>query len=1035
MFSTGKFQITISTLLSGGFFRGSGKEIVTISRYTKPSDDAETDLRTRKSLISGPTHRLNGGSAPLSAKIGSDPEAHGQGEARGNKKDRGEVRAAWGTQAPRRFFPRYCYICDMINFLVAILSSLLLEYVNPFVGTDFHGHTFPGATYPFGMVQLSPDTRIAPVDWDGCSGYHYSDEYIYGFSHTHLSGTGCADLGDILLMPTIGYHPENGQLDQKVYRSRFSHENEMASPGYYEVLLENTGIKVRLTVGQRCGMHEYSYPKYTSPEIIIDLDHRDRLNEWSIDTRSNGKYAVSGHRRSTSWAKGQDVYFYLEFSQPITSVEKCEVGAVLHFNRSYDNVITVKAGISSVSEANAKANLRSENPADFDQLRRKTEREWEHVLMKTPCPAEDVESNRIFYTSLYHCYIHPSLYSDVNGEYRGMDRKVHKAITPEGKPFRRYTIFSLWDTFRGLHPLLSRIEPETTVDFLRSFQSVFNEAGKLPVWELWGYETNCMIGYNSAPVIADALQAGVGALLLPIEVERLFDAMVATSDRTEYGLGSFHANGMVLADDDHESVSKTLEYAYDEWCISRVADWLLEHSELCRFHSRAKLTQLRDHYRETAQYWRNVFDPSTGFMRARLNGRFVEPFDPREVNNNYTEANSWQYSFFVPQDIAGLIGALGGPAAFEHRLDELFAAPDRTLGRNQVDITGLIGQYAHGNEPSHHIAYLYNYLGRQDKTDTMVRRIMGELYSSAPDGLCGNEDCGQMSAWYVLSAMGQYPVCPGAPDANSIGREVKPTSLPEDIVVNPAFEMDADIFLDSLSVALNPVGRDSKLWWRVGDGEFREYDGPVEMYGSASFEAYAERGDGRRSFTVRSDIHKIHTDMKVSILNSYSSQYSGGGDNALIDDVRGKLNWRTGGWQGYQGCDFEAVMDLLETRELSEVGAGFCQDQRSWIWMPVDVEFSWSVDGETFFPIATVSHDIDPQAPDIILKDFAFALEPETLTVDWAIEGEPAELETVELAPMARYIKVKARNFGTIPDWHPGAGSQAFIFVDEFWVK
>ena len=901
-----------------------------------------------------------------------------------------------------------------MRILVALLSSLLLEYVNPFVGTDFHGHTFPGAACPFGMVQLSPDTRIGPVDWDGCSGYHYSDGYIYGFSHTHLSGTGCADLCDILLMPTTGYSPGSGRLDQKAYRSRFSHETESASPGYYEVTLEDTGIHVRLTVGERCGMHEYTFPEGSSPEIIMDLDHRDILEEWSIDA---GKRSVSGHRRSTSWARGQDVYFHLEFSSPIISVDSCEGGAVLHFKKTRDNVITVRAGISSVSTDNARDNLKSDCPDDFDRLRLRTAGRWEQVLAKTPCPDDDPESRKVFYTALYHCYLHPSLLSDANGEYRGMDRKVHKAVTPEGKAFRRYTIFSLWDTFRALHPLMNRIEPEVSVDFLRTFQSVFDEGGRLPVWELWGYETDCMIGYNSAPVIADALQAGVGSLLLPIEVERLFDALVATSRKTGFGLGSFHENGMVLADDDHESVSKTLEYAYDEWCVAQVASWLLDHFDDCRIHSRAGLEQQRDAFLETAQYWRNVFDPSTGFMRARLNGRFVEPFDPREVNNHYTEANSWQYSFFVPQDIEGLVSALGGPLAFERRLDSLFVAPDRTLGRTQVDITGLIGQYAHGNEPSHHIAYLYNYIGRPGKAGAMAQRIMREFYSSAPDGLCGNEDCGQMSAWYVLSALGRYPVCPGAPDRNSTGPDVTPTSLPDGIVVNPAFEMENDIFRDSLDVSLNPLCGVSKLWLRIGDGDFREYDGPVRLYSSASLEAYAERPDGRRSFTVRSEVHRIHTDRKVSILHPYNRQYNGGGDNALIDDVRGRLNWRTGGWQGYQGCDFEAVMDLLEPRRISEVGAGFCQDARSWIWMPVDVEFSWSTDGEEYFPLATVGHDVDPKATDVIIRDFVHSVEP------------------LEAAPVARYVKVKARNFGTIPDWHPGAGFQAFVFVDEFWVK
>ena len=888
----------------------------------------------------------------------------------------------------------------MHQFLLTLLLSFV-QYVNPLVGTDEHGHTFPGAVAPFGMVQLSPDTRPQAGDWDGCSGYHYSDGVIYGFSHTHLSGTGCDDLCDILLMP--GTEP-----------STFSHEREKAAPGYYEVFLDGPQVLAKLTAGRRTGVHEYTFPAGKKPVITLDLRHRDPLDAWRITPQ--GRTAVSGWRESSSWARGQDVYFWIEFSAPA----KCRLKdsgrkAVFSFARSMAT-ITVRVGISSVSEENARMNLHTEYPGSFEAQRAATEAAWEAYLGKLECPWSDEEHLRRFYTALYHTGIHPSLYSDYNGEYRGMDRQVHRA---EG--WERYTVLSLWDTFRGEHPLLWEIEPERSYDFLKTFLSIYDEASKLPVWELWGYETNCMIGYNAAPVIADAIARG----FTDFDVEKALEALLASSKRPEFGLDSFRSNGLVLADDEHESVSKTLEYAYDDWCVAQVAKYLGR-------------MDVYEEYMTSAQYWRNVFDPSTGFMRARLNGRWFSPFDPREVNNNYTEANSWQYSLFVPQDIAGLMDALGGVDALEQRLDEMFSSDDRNTGRTQADITGRIGQYAQGNEPSHHVAFLYDFAGRPDKRQARVEQILETLYSSAPDGLCGNDDCGQMSAWYVLAALGRYPVCPGSilPAASQrawgpsfagheksarqiLGRPgsttpahaaagVPITRIPKTIVTNPAFEMENDIFADSLRVSVSGEGR---IWYRIGDGGFQPYEGPFTVYEPCRMEAYAQLGD-RRSFTTRSEIHQIQRVRAIEIHSRYSRQYTAGGDEGLIDGFRGGLNWRTGGWQGYQDTDFEAVVDLLAERELSCVGAGFCQDARSWIWMPTYVEFSASLDGKTFSPLARVENTMDE-------RDYEVRI--------WNCE--------VPVSTRARYIKVFAKNIGTIPDWHPGVGSPGFIFIDEIWVE
>ena len=847
--------------------------------------------------------------------------------------------------------------------LITLLISLL-PFVNPFVGTDAHGHTFPGAVYPFGMIQLSPDTRPNPGDWDGCSGYHYSDSLIYGFSHTHLSGTGCDDWCDILINPG----PDGP--------STFSHANEKASPGYYEVLLDKCGgIQVKLAAGQRSAIHEYSF-KNSLASITIDLTHRDPLEDYNIQFNRNSAW---GYRSSNSWARHQKVYFYIEFSKSAYQADNFGKKATLFFP---GKDITLRVGISSVSWENAKENLMSDCPKSLKALKKSTEKAWNAYLSKLECPYKDKEHKTRFYTALYHTAIHPTLYSDVNGEYRGMDGKVHKT---DG--WDRYTVFSLWDTFRGLHPLLMEIEPERSVDFIKSMLSIYDEAGKLPVWELSGWETNCMIGYNSAPVIADAILRGLPGF----DYEKAFRAMVASAHNPAFGMDSFRRNGLVLADDEHESVSKTLEYAFDDWCVAQVALELGHMEEYQEFMT-------------SSQYWKNVLDPETKFMRARLNGRWFSPFDPREVNNNYTEANSWQYSFFVPQDIPGLIEALGGPEAFEARLDALFEAPQQTTGRTQADITGQIGQYAHGNEPSHHIAYLYDAVGRPDKRDARVNQILETLYSSAPDGLCGNEDCGQMSAWYVLASLGKYPVCP----VSVILSPDRKGRTEESIVPNPAFMVPNDIFTDSIEVKIQGEGT---IYYTVAGGSAKVYEGPFIVTEPCEMTAWAER-DGKSSFVSRCRLRQVQKDRAVTILSRYSRQYTAGGDEGLIDGARGGTNWRTGGWQGYQDTDFEAILDLLKVQEVSVVGAGFCQDARSWIWMPKYVEFYASEDGENYTPLGRLDTSV---AQD-----------------DLEIQTWDAELP---VNCTARYIKVFAKNIGTIPEWHPGAGYPGFIFTDELWAR
>lgn len=951
------------------------------------------------------------------------------------------------------------------------------DYVNPFVGTDYTGHTFPGATAPFGMVQLSPDTRL--TTWEGCSGYHYSDDTILGFSHTHLSGTGVLDYGDVLFMPVCEYGCDS--LDRDYYKSRFSHSEESASPGYYSVMLGRWGIFAELTAGLRTGMHRYSFDDASGKGrmLVIDLQHRDQLLD--SDIKVSGSRTVSGFRRSRSWSEDQVVYFYAEFSEDIQYFRLFgKEGALLEFSPESDRVIA-KVGISSVSVENARANLLSEvrdGDFDFDEMRLSTLGLWNEYLSRIDVTGGNAEPERlnVFYTAMYHAAIAPNLFSDVNGEYRGMDRQVHKA---EG--FDRYTVFSLWDTFRTLHPMLALIDRERTGEFLKSFLSIYREGGKLPMWELAGYETNCMIGFNSVPVIADAVIKGIGTE----DAEELLEAMVETSMKDELGIPQYRERNLVPAEEEHESVSKTLEYAYDDWCIHVVASWLYDRTGEERF------ALIRDRYLEASANYINVLDPSTSLMRPVMNGRWAEPFDPHEVNNHYTEANSWQYSFFVPHDVNGHIRLLGGDEAFSSKLDSLFTADPNTTGRTQVDITGLIGQYAHGNEPSHQTAYLYAYTGKPWNTYRLVRNILDSLYTSRPDGLCGNDDCGQMSAWYVMSAIGLYPVTPGSnvyvfsspvfgdisvnlengsklrirsecvggdmescryissvrlngrpysksyityddiKDGGTILFRLVPEpdtlfgSAPGDrpsaygydgIVRNPWFVTDSDIFGDSLEVAMACGDNGNAIYYRTGDGgDFVRYSGPFVIDTTTAISIYAESPEGKRSPVITSSFHKLKDDMDITMYCEYNPQYNARGDKGLIDGLRGSVNWKTGGWQGYQATNFTAVVDLRNVRRISLIGSGYCQDIRSWIWMPEYVEYYVSDDGKDFVLAGRVDNTVGIDDYDIQTRDFELDL-----------SSSPVE---------ARYIKVVAKNFGTIPEWHLGAGGEAFIFIDEIWVE
>ncbi|MBU1720259.1 MAG: GH92 family glycosyl hydrolase, partial [Bacteroidetes bacterium] len=946
--------------------------------------------------------------------------------------------------------------------------------VDPMIGTGGHGHTFPGATVPFGMVQLSPDSRLS--GWDGCSGYHYSDSLIHGFSHTHLSGTGCSDYGDILYMPSLKPYGKvlRHPADAYCYSESFSHTDEKAEPGYYEVKLNN-GIQVQLSTTVRTGIQRYHYDGKEPLTVWLDLQHRDEVLASGLRIKDN---KVAGFRRSKAWAEDQILFFATEFSQKpdtfylfvndsmVVSSETLtakNIRVAFVFSGISDKELLIKTGISAVDQDGAVSNLIAEcTNWDFDRVRAKATEAWAKELGKIQVSSENADRTKIFYTAMYHAMISPNIFSDVDGRYLGTDFKIHDA----GKD-AQYTVFSLWDTYRALHPLFSIIDKKRTAGFVRTFIRQYEEGGRLPMWELAGNYTGCMIGYHAVPVIADAYINGI----TDFDAEKALQSMISSANANRLGIREYATCGFIPAELEHESVSKTLEYAFDDWCIAMMA-------------SKMGKDDVAAEYFQRAESFRNLLNPANGFMQARSNGGWYEPFDAKEVNNNYTEANSWQYSFYAPQDIPGLIALQGGPKKFDDMLDQLFNEESKTSGREQVDITGLIGQYAHGNEPSHHIAYLYNNVKKPWKTQKMVNRIMNEMYTPKPDGLCGNEDCGQMSAWLVFSAMGFYPVAPasgvyyiGTPWFREIrinlenGKQfvVKAPRLSEKRIFiksatlngkpyNSAFLKYSDIAEDGI-LELEMKGKKQEDWGlddmpaytsaasrsdfipvpytsqsrmpfrdslvlklavsnnemivftlndSVPDANSSVYSKPLVLKENTVIKARTLKA-GKLSPVMEAHYYKIPDGMTVKLAHDFNPQYSAGGSEGLIDQVRGKVNWRLGGWQGYQETDFEAVVDIGKTVKLKTVALSCLQDANSWIWMPSEVEFSVSTDGTSFTKVAGIPSDVMNNDFRIQIKEFT------------------SKINAVE----ARYVKVFAKNFGEIPSWHPGAGGRAFIFVDE----
>lgn len=981
------------------------------------------------------------------------------------------------------------------------------QFVDPFIGTGGHGHTYPGAVVPFGMVQLSPDTRL--TGWDGCSGYYYTDTVVYGFSHTHLSGTGIADYCDVLFMPTTG----TPQFKNTDYLSGFKKKNEVATPGYYKTYLDKYNIGVELTASTRVGVHRYNFPKTEQANIIIDLQHRDVVLDSWIEVVSD--HEIRGFRRSSSWAKDQSLYFYAKFSKPFKTYgiaandtlqpgkNKLQ-GKNIKMYLRFDNPgeVISKVGISSVSADGALKNLDTEVPDfDFKRVEKDAKTLWNNELSKIEVeggganaiaqqeqqisnnsqngahkqvwkkkqPVIDLAKTKktIFYTSLYHVMLAPNVNSDVDGQYRGMDQKVH---TADG--FNYYTVFSLWDTYRAEDPLLNLIDRKRTLDFVKSFLAMYEQGGLLPIWPLASNETYCMVGNHSIPVIVDAYAKGIRGF----NADEAFTAMKAAVNRNQFGLDSYRKNGVVLSDDEPESVSKTLEYAIDDWCIAQMAKMLGKTDDYKEFIKRA-------------QYWKNNFNGQNAFMEARANGGWYTPFEPTEINNNFTEGNSWQYSFLAPQDVESLVDRMGGKAAFETKLDELFTTNAKLSGRQQDDVSGLIGQYAHGNEPSHHMAYLYNFTNSPDKTQYYINKILREEYSANPDGLSGNEDCGQMSAWYVISSLGIYNIAPGQqqfqigmpqfdkavinlengkkftilnPGAGISGGDIylqgmnlnkksynkiyidyadianggefevltgslpnklfvqdleKPTSKITDnlIVPNPYILAPAKTFKQPFNIEIKCADTAAKIFYTL-DGTIPTanstlYTSPINISTNITVKAIAVEGE-KTSFVDEGSFTKIRDDLKLTLPNKYLPNYADEGDNTLINGLHGKANWRLGNWQGYQGNDLVAIIDMGQVKPVKQVSLGALQDTRSWIVFPKYVEYWVSDDGLNYKLAATVNTKVAINDLNVQTQEFS----------------APLNLNT-------RYIKLIAKQYGALPDWHESKGQPSYIFADEIVVE
>ncbi|MEY2649482.1 MAG: hypothetical protein RL608_156 [Bacteroidota bacterium] len=903
---------------------------------------------------------------------------------------------------------------------IAVSAQISVADIDPFIGTGGHGHTHPSATAPFGMVQIGPDTRRE--GWDGCSGYHYSDTTVWGFSHTHLSGTGVGDYGDFLFKPW-GQAFEDAPV-------AFKKSSESASAGYYGVTLAD-GTRAEFTAAERGGYHRYRFGQGQPAVAWIDLNYRDRVLRAKVI--QFGETLIL-QRVSQGWAREQHAYLAIKLPQG-TRVEVLDsLHVLLKFATSN---VEFAVGFSGTGPEGASSNLAATlaDAPSFDRCAARSRASWQAELDRAQVAGGSATDRRIYATALYHAFSVPNLWSDADGRYRGMDGKIH-----HDTDHQHYTVFSLWDTYRSAHPLYALVQPERTNDFIESMLDMFDQSGRLPVWELAGNETNCMIGYHSVSVLADAHAKGYS-----VDGARMLNAMVATANTPVFGLPAYTTNGYLSIQDESESVSKTLEYSYDDATIAWTAQRLGDLGTAEQFWRRS-------------QGWVSLLDPATGLMRPRDNGDFMARYEPREVNNHFTEANAWQYSFAPVHDLkrwTGLLRAQG--RSLEGQLDALFAAPSATVGRDQADITGLIGQYAHGNEPSHHIAWLYSATPRADKGHKRIREILATMYSDRPDGYQGNEDCGQMSAWYVMSSWGIYPLVPGEA-RYAVGPMLwDRVALRAQGVHTDFVRAGNGPYFSSLGLPTGQVSRgflDHSELLRSTRISMYHADSPSALmpyentaHGLTSVVLPApriqvpRRFEGKTTATIDGATQSITTSQKLeagdgltqhrSIAattkkpNAWTARLVQGvpnpqyrpGDASLVDGVFGDVDWRKGEWTGVQGED--VVINLEHPKAISarriEVEVSLLKDIKSWIALPKSVELSLVFSNGTVETRQLYFEEALSEQPSAVVRKTSGFTAPKR-----------AKLQSV---------RVKLVNPGVLPSWHPGAGGETFVFVDELTVN
>ncbi len=954
------------------------------------------------------------------------------------------------------------YICPVKNVL-GLVSSLFAQvilaqgnftnFINPMVGTGGHGHTFPGACVPFGMVQLSPDTRI-DGSWDGCSGYHYSDSVIYGFSHTHLSGTGVSDYGDVAFMPSFVDKDIEPIKETDAFTAVFNHANEVARAGYYTVKLHN-GLQVELSATARTGVQRYTAPRNGIIWVQLDLTHRDELVSGTIEVIDSQNFV--GYRQSKAWATNQWVYFASHWSKKPSDIkmfanDKGIYKAYFKFKMQAWESIELNTALSSVSQEGAVLNLNTEMVSIYSAILN-SKKLWQHKMQKIGLEGADTQTLYKFYTALYHCMIHPNIMNDVDGKYRGRDGKIH-TVTWDGN---YYTVFSLWDTYRALHPLLNLIEPEISRDFMHTFYEHNQQSGRLPMWELWGNETNCMIGMHSIPVIWNTyLNGNINKSML----EKLYYAAVQEITHRRPDFKKYMEKGYLEVQDESESVSKTVEFSFNFHCLELMAYSLKLYNDAIK-------------WKTYAHGYNHLYNHKTGFIQPRSNGQWLANFDPYQVNNHYTEANAWQY-FQVPHSKHESKYSVQGIL-----LDDIFKAKTETSGREQADITGLIGQYAHGNEPSHH--YLYDYIGKNpEQAKTLIAKVCKEFYTNSPDGLIGNEDCGQMSAWYVFSTMGFYPkvysdnFTYGNMDVNKV---TLATSLGVKTFLknNPLKPQKGTIKVHSFN--MHELKNNDTLFFET----YKMIEAGIELFDIASYnqnlvapvlhvenDTLTFEGMQNENLILKYLISNkpleafdyskgITTDLNQKIfvpknnylyawsLNPYgygnnqefkpytvyhspapfkpfkvayncrlNSQYQAIGNNSLIDNVLGDIDWRKGNWQGIQDQNLELVVTLPQKVRLKKCGLHVLQDTRSWIVYPKNVSYWASNNGIKWNLIGTVANTIDCNT--------------DTAQIQWLIVK-------VKSSKKYKFVKIVATQFGALPAWHPGKGEPSFIFADELIVE